>query len=111
LYRGNFTARLRTLLQIAFWAKPEINILLDPVFTMGAIAQPWTEYYAIYPPSGNKLYGVGNATCGVAVGRNGIAVWENAETNPDLVLAAPVAIAGWNHIAIKYEDGVPAYLF
>ena len=38
---------------IVFWAKPEINILLDPVFTMGAITQPWTEYYAIYPPSGN----------------------------------------------------------
>jgi hypothetical protein len=95
---------------IAFWAKPEINILLDPVFTMGAIAQPWTEYYAIYPPSGNKLYGVGHASCGVTVGRNGIAVWEN-ETDPVLVLAAPIAIAGWNHIAIKYEDGVPAVYF
>ena len=96
---------------IAFWARPEINILLDPVFTMGAIAQPWTEYYAIYPPSGNDLYGVGNATCGVAVGRNGIAVWENAENNPDLVLAASVTIAGWSHIAIKYEDGMPAIYF
>jgi hypothetical protein len=96
---------------IAFWAKPEINILLDPVFTMGAIAQPWTEYYAIYPPPGNKLHGVGHATCGVTVGRNGIAVWENADGDPGLVLAAPVAIAGWSHIAIKYEDGVPAIYF
>lgn len=92
---------------IAFWARPEINILLDPDFTMGAIAQPWTEYYAIYPPSGNELYGVDHATCGVTVGRNGIAVWENADGDPVLVLAAPVAIAGWNHVAIKYEDGVP----
>ena len=92
---------------IAFWAKPEINILLDPVFTMGAITKPWTEYYAIYPPSGNELYGAGHATCGITVGRNGIAVWENAGGDPVLVLAAPVAIAGWSHIAMKYEDGVP----
>jgi len=96
---------------IAFWAKPEINILLDPVFTMGTIVQPWTEYYAIYPPSGNELYGVGHASCGVTVGRNGIAVWENAESDPVLMLAVPIAIAGWNHIAVKYEDGAPTIYF
>src|SRR5262249_12941495 len=89
------------------WAKPEINILLDPVFTMGAIAQPWTEYYAMYPPSGDELYGFGHATCGTTVGRNGIAVWENVGTDPVLVLAAAAPIAGWSHIAIKYEDGMP----
>ncbi|HEX5155250.1 MAG TPA: glycosyl hydrolase [Parafilimonas sp.] len=94
-----------------FWAKPEINILLDPVFTMGAIAQPWTEYYAIYPPSGSEVSGAGHATCGVTVGRNGIAVWENAENYPDLVLTASIPIAGWNHIAIQYKDGVPAIYF
>lgn len=93
---------------ITFWAKPEINILLDPVFTIGTIAQPWTEYYAIYPSSGNKLYGVGHASCGLTVGRNGIAVWENTGGNPVLVLAAAVAIAGWSHVAIKYNDGTPA---
>jgi hypothetical protein len=34
-------------------------------------------------------------------------VWENAKGDPVLVLAAPVAIAGWSHIAVKYEDGMP----
>ena len=96
---------------IVFWAKPEINILLDPVFTMGAITKPWTEYYAIYPPAGNDTYGTGHATCGITVGRNGIAVWENAGGDPVLVLAAPIAIAGWSHIAMKYEDGVPVIYF
>jgi len=92
---------------IVFWAKPEINILLDPIFTMGAITQPWTEYYAIYPYSGSELYGVGHATCGIAVGRNGVAVWENVRSNPILVLTAQVAIAGWSHIAVRYQDGTP----
>jgi hypothetical protein len=92
---------------IVFWAKPEINVLLDPVFTMGAIAQPWTEYYAIFPSSGNEVYGAGHATSGITVGRNGIAVWENAGKNPILVLAAAIAVAGWSHIAIKYDNGVP----
>ena len=93
---------------IAFWAKPEINILLNPHFTMGSISQPWTEFYAIYPTAGKELYGEGHAICGVAVGRNGIAVWENASGSPVLVLAVPIAIYGWGHIAITYQDGQPS---
>lgn len=93
---------------IVFWARPEIKILLNPVFEMTTITPLWTDYYAIYPQPGKELYGEGYATCGVTVGRNGIAVWENATGIPRFVLAAPVAIAGWSHIAIKYENGIPA---
>ena len=93
---------------ISFWAKPEINILLQPNFTLGSIVQPWTEYYAIFPPTGKQLYGEGHASCGVTVGRNGIAVWENENGTPILVLAIPVAISGWGHITVAYEDSVPS---
>ena len=28
-----------------------------------------------------------------------------------LALAAPVGIAGWSHVAVKYEDGIPVIYF
>jgi hypothetical protein len=93
---------------ISFSAKPEINILLNPAFIMGSISHPWTEFYAIYPAAGKKLYGEGHAICGVTVGRNGVAVWENVAGTPELVLPAAVSISGWSHIVITYNDGIPS---
>ena len=93
---------------ISFWAKPEINVLLNPTFVMGTVREPWTEYYAIYPNSGQELYGESHSCCGVAVGRNGVAIWEHASGNPVLVLAAPVNISGWSNVALVYRDGIPA---
>ncbi|MEP6845128.1 MAG: glycosyl hydrolase, partial [Panacibacter sp.] len=92
---------------IAFWAKPEINILLDPNFIMGTLKNIWTDYYAIYPSPGNELYGAGHATCGLTVGRNGIAVWENGSGNPELVLAVEVPVSGWSQIVLIYNNGKP----
>ena len=93
---------------ISFWAKPEINVLLNPVFVMGSISQPWTEYYAIYPRSGKQLFGEGHACIGVTAGRNGIAVWEHSDVQPELVLPVKISISGWAHVAVVYEDNVPS---
>jgi len=92
---------------ISFWVKPEIEALLAPSIYMGNIKMPWTDAYAIYPPPGNELYGEGHAVCGLAVGRNGIAVWEHGYDNPVMVLAAAVPIEGWSHIALVYDRAVP----
>jgi len=93
---------------ISFWAKPEINVLLNPSFVLGTVREPWTEYYAIYPNSGKELYGEGHSCCGITVGRNGVAIWEHAPGNPVLVLAVPVRISGWSHIVLVYQDAIPA---
>jgi hypothetical protein len=71
---------------ISFWAKPEINVLLNPNFVLGSISEPWTDYYAIYPPSGEEMFGDGQACCGLTVGRNGIGLWEHGTGQPVLVL-------------------------
>ncbi|WP_338871990.1 glycosyl hydrolase [Spirosoma sp. SC4-14] len=93
---------------IAFWAKPELNVMLSTRNFMDTIAHPWTDYYTIYPPSGNGLYGNGHDTCGLAVGRNGVAVWQHGAGKPVFILAAPTAISGWSHIALVYQDGAPS---
>ncbi len=102
LYKGvqnNFT--------ISVWVKPELNVMLSTRNFMEGIADPWTDYYAIYPSSGSKLYGAGHATCGMTIGRNGIAVWENEKGTPVLTLAAPASISGWSNVTLVYRNGAP----
>lgn len=93
---------------ISFWAKPEFNIMLSTRNFMENIKDPWTDYYTIYPPSGVENYGAGHATAGLAIGRNGVAVWEHGSGKPVLALAAPTSISGWSHIGLVYQDGVPS---
>ena len=92
---------------ISFWAKPENHVMLGTRNFMDG-QDPWTDYYAIYPPPGKKIYGPGHATYGLTVGRNGVTVWEHSDHKPVFVLAAPVPISGWSHIALVYNGGIPA---
>jgi hypothetical protein len=91
---------------ITFWAKPETGIMLSTRNFMDGL-EPWTDNYAIYPTSGSKIYGEGHQSCGVAVGRNGIALWHHKKDKPVFAFAAPGAISGWSHIAIVYSSGTP----
>lgn len=93
---------------IMLWAKPESDVMLNTDNPMGYIPHPWTEYYAIYPSCGEQLYGKGHATCGLAIGRNGVAVWENEKGYPVFKLAAEKAISGWSHVCLVYKEGVPS---
>ncbi|GAB3529601.1 hypothetical protein GCM10027443_09220 [Pontibacter brevis] len=97
---GNFT--------VSFWAKPEFNVMLSTQNFMDNIKDPWTDYYAIYPPPGAQYYGEGRAAAGLTVGRNGVAVWEHGKGKPVLALAAPVSVSGWSHVALVYQDNVPS---
>jgi hypothetical protein len=93
---------------ISFWVKPEFNVMLSTQNLMENIKDPWTDYYALYPPSGEEYYGAKHATAGLAVGRNGVAVWEHGAGKPVLALAAPVSISGWSHVALVYQENTPS---
>lgn len=93
---------------ISLWAKPELNCMLGTRNYMGQIANPWTDYYAIYPPDGQALYGIGHATAGLAIGRNGVAVWQHGGGAPVLVLAAARPLSGWTHVTLVYRAGIPS---
>ncbi|MBN8826015.1 MULTISPECIES: glycosyl hydrolase [unclassified Spirosoma] len=93
---------------ISLWAKPELNIMLAPGGLLENVKGAWTDYYAIYPPSGTELYGAGHAACGLTIGRNGVAVWERTTGMPTFRLSAQAPISGWSHVAVVYKDGIPA---
>ncbi|MEJ0033652.1 MAG: glycosyl hydrolase [Bacteroidota bacterium] len=87
--------------------KPENSIMLSiNGFMDGQL--PWTDFYCIYPSPGEKLYGGGHSTLGLTVGRNGIAVWENANGKPEFNFSVEKAISGWIHIQLVCDDGVPS---
>ncbi len=92
---------------ISCWVKPENNVMLGTRNFMDGL-DPWTDNFAIYPASGEKLYGPGHATCGLAVGRNGVAVWEHGGKKPVFVLGVPSPLSGWTHVALAYQDGAPS---
>ena len=92
---------------ISLWVKPESDAMLNTDNPMGYIPNPWTEYYAIYPSGGEQLYGAGHATCGLAIGRNGVAVWENQKGYPEIKMAVEKPIPGWSHVCLVYEEGAP----
>jgi hypothetical protein len=90
------------------WAKPECSVMLSTNNFMENVKDPWTDQYAIYPPSGEALYGAGHVACGLAIGRNGVAVWERGAGQPVFALAAPAKLQGSTHVALVYRGGVPA---
>jgi hypothetical protein len=93
---------------VTLWAKPETNVMLSTNNFMEGVKDPWTDQYAIYPPSGAELYGIGHLACGLAIGRNGVAVWERGSGVPVFALAAPRPLAGWTHVALLYRAGIPS---
>ncbi|HEU4902398.1 MAG TPA: glycosyl hydrolase, partial [Flavisolibacter sp.] len=98
--RNNFT--------ISVWVKPEMDIMLSTRGTFNDGVPSWTDYYAIYPPSGEALYGQGHETAGLTAGRNGVAIWTRGGGKPVLTLAAATPISGWSHVAVMYKEGTPS---
>ena len=90
---------------IAFWAKPEIDIVLS---ASGMFGQFKTDYYAVFPAAGEKLYGARHGCCGITVGRNGIGVYERADDDIKPALMVETPISGWSHVAVVYRNNTPA---
>jgi hypothetical protein len=92
---------------VSVWAKPETNVMLSTAnFMDGQV--PWTDFYAIYPVPGERVYGPGHSVAGLAIGRNGVAVWENESGKPSFWFAVPILLSGWTHVTLRLTKGVPA---
>jgi hypothetical protein len=93
---------------ITCWIKPEIDIALGRKQLGSYAGRTTTEYYAIHPPSGEKLYGKGHVATGLTLGRNGIVLWEREGSDAVDVLVAEVPVSGWTHVAVVYSKGLPS---
>lgn len=78
---------------ISLWAKPE-------TFAAGG------RGFLLFPDKGEERYGKGHAVVGVAMGQNGVRVYERSVAN-QLVLEANVPVEGWAQVVLVYDEGIP----
>jgi hypothetical protein len=93
---------------VGVWVKPDMDMgvppLGAPVPNVGASSSMINPTFVFYP----RRQPDGHAACGLAVARNGVALYERATGNPVPVATARVPIAGWTHVAVVYRDGAPS---
>lgn len=93
---------------MAVWVKPSAETTLPPEANRGAQGLGIARNDVLFPPHGESLGGPGHAGSGLAVGRNGVCIFEHGASYfaPVLVHAAPVT--DWTHVAVVYRDGQPS---
>lgn len=90
------------------------SVLLQPLFntfTVSLWAKPETfaasgRGFLLFPDQGEERYGKGYAVVGIAMGQNGVRIYERTKIN-NVVLESKTPIEGWTYITLVYSDGVP----
>ena len=92
---------------VALWARPAIDTTIVPQHMAGVNGMAEARNEATVATHGAHLGGEGHAGCGIAVGKNGVCVFEHGASyfSPPLSFAAP--IADWTHVAVVYENNRP----
>jgi hypothetical protein len=107
--RTDNNAGLTNTFTLAAWVRPEADTDLPPETNRGLSGYGRVRNDALFPPPGHEVYAEdGQAGAGLAVGRNGVCVFEHGADYfaPVLVLAIP--LTNWVHLAVVYRDGVPS---
>jgi hypothetical protein len=92
----------------AAWIKPTDDTTLVHEATKGIVGMSEKRNDALAAPHGDSFGGSGHAGCGLAVGQNGVCVFEHGADYfaPTLVYAS--ALRDWTHVAVVYRDGQPS---
>ena len=62
----------------------------------------------LFPPHGNTFGSGRQAGCGLAVGRNGIVVFEHGGNYFAPVLVQPMTLTNWTQVAVVFRDSQPS---
>jgi hypothetical protein len=92
----------------AAWIKPGDATTLVSEANRGVSGLSEKRNDALAAPHGDSFGGGGHAGCGLAVGTNGVCVFEHGANYfaPTLVHAAP--LPDWTHVTVVYRDGQPS---
>ncbi|MBI3765129.1 MAG: hypothetical protein HY277_01330 [Ignavibacteriales bacterium] len=91
---------------IEFWVNPTATRNATAETNSGT-AGTSGQRYAINPTHGTSNYGSGHAGVGISVGTNGVSVFEHASSYLPSLLVYNSTIAGWNHVAVVYQNKQP----
>ena len=94
---------------MAVWAKPEVDTTLPAEMNAGVngLKSPRND---VFPAIHGGTFGAGaaHAGSGIAIGRNGVAVYEHGASYFAPVLVHAATITDWTHVAVVYRDGEPS---
>jgi len=92
----------------AAWVKPGDDTTLVREANSGIVGMAEERNDVFFPPHGNGFGGEDHAGCGLAVGCNGVCVFEHGGGYfaPPLVHAA--TLTNWTLVAVVYRDGQPS---
>jgi hypothetical protein len=83
---------------ISVWVKPDTNA-------------DHPKGMIIFPCEGEKIYGEGHTSCGLAAGLNAVRVFERdkgASRGARNMITAAVQLQGWTHLVVRYQNGNPS---
>jgi hypothetical protein len=92
---------------LAVWAKPAAETTLHTEINRGVRGLNEPRNDALYPPHGSTFGDATHAGCGLAVGRNGVCVFEHGASYFAPVLVHAVTLEDWTHVAVVYRDARP----
>lgn len=92
----------------AAWIKPGDDTTLVTETNRGVVGLQARRNDALAAPHGDAFGGSDHAGCGLAVGRNGVCVFEHGANYfaPTLVYAGP--LPDWTHVTVVYRAGQPS---
>ena len=93
---------------LAVWVRPAAETTLLPETNKGVhgLGEPRND--VVFPPHGGNLGGAGHAGSGLAVGSNGIIVFEHGANYFAPVLVQAIDLTNWTHVAVVYLNGQPS---
>jgi len=91
---------------ITAWVQPDVEIPLPPERRAPIAFQ--RQHWLVPAPHGEQQWGAGHAGLGVAVGRNGVVVFEHSSRHAPAVLTWAGDLREGAHLAVVVSNGVPA---
>jgi hypothetical protein len=93
---------------VALWVRPDTDLRTMPRESVDGRVDDGGKSYVIPAPEGGVSFGADHAVMGLAVGRNGVFVFERSADRAPAVLVSGTPISGWTHLAVVYRDGQPS---
>jgi hypothetical protein len=91
----------------AAWIQPTDRTTLVTETNRGVVGLGEKRNDAFMAPHGDGFGGSAHAGCGLAVGTNGVCVFEHGANYFAPTLVHPAPINGWTHLAVVYREGQP----
>ncbi len=103
------SAAVSKYLTMALWVKPSDETPLLPEAKSGIIGLSARRNDVIFPPHGDTFSTDGrHAGAGLAVGTNGVSVFEHGASYFVPILTHAAQLNGWTHLAVVYNNGQPS---